>query len=236
MQYFIPTLLAAVLLAACSPAPEARAQPDAPRTISVSGNGEASAAPDIAYLSVGVESEGATAGEALSRNSAEMSATIEKLKARGVAGKDMQTQNLSVSPRYNYEENRSQPKIIGYVATNMLAVKLRDLGAAGSIIDDAVASGANNLSSLSFGFADPKPLEKQAREDAVKDAKEKAALLAEAAGVALGPVLRIEDGFAAPPPAPYVAGRAMAMEAKAAPIEAGEQTFTATVTIIYSIR
>ncbi len=235
-QLIIPVAVATLALAACGAATETPAQEGAARTLAVTGNGEASAAPDLAVLTIGVETEGATAAAALSQNAAQMNATIEKLKSSGVADKDLQTQNLSVGPRYNYEENRSPPKIVGYVATNMLSVKLRDLATAGAIIDATVAEGANTLGGLSFGFADPKPLMNKAREDAVADAKARAELLAASAGVTLGPILVIQDGYAAPPPMPYMESRMMAAEAKSTPVSAGESTFSASVTIIYDIR
>ncbi|MEX0645846.1 MAG: SIMPL domain-containing protein [Parvularculaceae bacterium] len=235
-QLIIPAAVAAAALSACGAATDAPAQKDAPRTLSVSGVGEASGAPDLAVLSIGVEAEAATAAAALAQNAAQMNATISKLKSAGVADKDMQTLNLSISPRYNYEENRAAPKILGYVATNMLSVKLRNLETAGAIIDETVAEGANSLGGLSFGFADPKPLMNTAREDAVADAKARAELIAKAAGVTLGPILMIQDGYAAPPPTPYMDTRMMAAESKSTPISAGESTFSATVSIIYEIR
>ncbi|NWG70186.1 MAG: SIMPL domain-containing protein [Parvularculaceae bacterium] len=232
---------AAAVIAACSAAPVAMA--DAPgaaasRTIVVNGLGEAAGAPDMAVLSVGVDAQAPTAAQALKENSAKMNATIAKLKARGVADKDMQTQNLSISPLYKYDAPGSAPpRIIGYQATNTLSVKLRDLAAAGSVIDDAVAKGANNLGGIAFTFADPRPLMDKARTAAVEDARRKAELLAKAAGVGLGPVLQITDGYAAAPaPVPMLRMEAAAADAKSTPIAAGESTISATVTIVYEIR
>jgi uncharacterized protein YggE len=236
-QLVIPAVAAAAIASAA--APQALAQDKTPpRILTVTGSGEASAAPDLALLSVGVEAEGATAAAALKANAQAMNATIARLKKSGVAEKDIQTQNLNVSPRYNYnDENRNQPpKILGYVASNMVAVKLRDLDKAGGVIDQAVADGANSLGSLSFSFANPDKLMNEARKDAIADARERAKLYAEAAGVTLGPILQIQDGYAAPPPMPYMDGRAMAMEAKSTPISAGESTVTANITLIYEIR
>lgn len=231
--------IAALALAACSAAPTASAEAPraAARTLVVAGTGEVAAAPDMALLSVGVQTEAATAAAAMKENAARMNATIARLKARGVAEKDMQTSNLSVGPQYRYDNTGAPPKIVGYQATNMLNVKLRDLAAAGSIIDEAVADGANSLGSLSFAFADSKPLENEARSAAVADAKAKAELLARAAGVALGPVLQIQDGYAAPPvPLPVYDVRAMAAEAKTTPVSAGESSVIANVTLVYEIR
>lgn len=231
--------VAAAALAACSAAPTASAEAAAAatRTLVVTGTGEATAAPDMALLSVGVETRGQSAAAALKENATRMNATIARLKARGVAEKDMQTSSLSVGPQYRYDNSGNPPQIVGYQATNMLNVKLRDLSAAGSIIDEAVGDGANSLGGLSFTFSDTGPLEDAAREAAVADAKAKAQLLARSAGVALGPVLQIQDGFAAPPiPGPIYDVRAMAAEAKSTPVSAGESAVSANVTLIYEIR
>ncbi len=228
-------LAAAMAMTACT-MPQASAQNEvALRTITVTGQGEAVAAPDMAVLSIGVRTDGRTAAEALQGNSAAMTETIAKLKDLGVENRDIQTSALSINPRYDYERNRSNPPLIGYTASNSLTVKLRDLSHAGEVIDQAVSSGANSLGGISFTFADPKPLQDDARKDAVARARAKAKLLTEAAGVRLGSVLTINDGYAATPsPQP----RMMRMEAasdSAVPLQAGESVISASVTIIYEI-
>lgn len=231
--------LAVAGLAACSAAPSASAEDSrmAPRTLVVTGTGEAAAAPDMALLSIGVDTQAPTAAAALKDNATRMNATIARLKSRGVAEKDMQTSNLSVSPQYKYDNNGAPPKVIGYQASNMLNLKLRDLSTAGSVIDEAVGDGANNVGGLSFIFADDTPLQDKARAAAVEDAKSKAEVLAKSAGVSLGPVLQIQDGYVAGPgPIPVYGVRAMAAEAKSTPVSVGESSITANVTLIYEIR
>ncbi len=233
----LTTSLAVLTLAAGQAAAPAVAADslNANRTIVVTGSGEASAAPDLAYLNLGVEAEGATAAEALRKNSAQMEATIKSLRDAGVDKKDIQTSNLNVGPKYDYSRDNAPPKIIGYQATNTVNVKLRNLDKAGAVIDKAVGVGANRFDSISFGFADPKPLLNNARKSAVADARERAALYAEAAGVKLGKVLQISDSFAAVPgPVPIMARMDMA-EAKSVPISVGESTMSASVTIVYAI-
>jgi len=227
--------LADILFIAGCAAPSAIAA-DAPqaRTISVNGEGRASAALDMAVVSIGVQTEAATAVEALRANSANMSATIKKLKSLGVADRDIQTSGLSINPRYDYEKNRSKPELIGFVASNSVTVRLRDLEKAGGVIDEAVSSGANSLGGISFAFSDPKPLQEKARKDAVADAKAKAELLTGAAGVKLGKLITIQDGYVSTPgPQPYMAR----MEAadSSVPLEAGESTVSATVSMVYEI-
>ena len=228
---------AAALAAACS-APQAVAEPaQTPRTISVTGEGEALATPDMAVVTIGVQTDGVTAADALRANSAAMKATIDKLKSMDIEPRDIQTANLSVNPRYDYEKNRSQPEIIGFRASNTVRVRLRDLDKAGAVIDEAVSSGANSLGGISFTFAEPKPLYDAARRDAVADAMARAALLADAAGVSLGPIVTIQDGYvAAPRTGIQVTAGMMRAEADfAAPIETGESSIRANVTLIYEI-
>lgn len=231
---------AAAVIAACSAAPVAQA--DAPaaiasRTLVVNGLGEVQGTPDMAVLSIGVDTQAPTAAQALKDNGAKMNAAMAKLKSRGVAEKDMQTQNLSINPLYKYNNDGSSPRVIGYQASNVLSVKLRDLAAAGSIIDDTVGEGANNLGGISFTFANMTPLTDKARTAAVEDARRKAELLAKAAGVGLGAVLQIQDGYAAAPsPVPMYRMEAMAADAKSTPISAGEATISANVTIVYEIK
>lgn len=234
MRIAIP--VAAAVAAGLAGSPANAAGFESARTIIVTGAGEATKAPDMAMLTLGVEADGATASEALRKNSAQMEATIKTLRDAGVDKDDIQTSNLSVGARYDYSREGQGPRLIGYHATNSVNVKLRNLKKAGEVIDKAVASGSNRLDSISFGFADPKPLLNDARKDAVADARERAALYAQAAGVNLGDVLQISDSFTHIPGPVPVAVRADFAEAKAVPIAAGEQTIGASVTIVYAIK
>ncbi len=229
----IAPLAAAVGLAA---SPAAADGWENAKTIVVTGAGEATAAPDVAYLTLGVEADGATASDALRKNSAQMEAAIKTLRDAGVDKKDIQTSNLSVGARYDYSREGQPPRLIGYQATNTVTVKLRNLDKAGGVIDKTVASGSNRLDSISFGFADAKPLLNDARRAAVADARERAALYADAAGVKLGAVLQISDSFSQSPGPVPIAVRAYAAEAKSVPIAAGEQAISASVTIVYAIQ
>ena len=233
----LPPVLMAVFLAACSAAPDAAAQSGTPvRTITVNGEGAASAAPDMAVISIGVRSDGASAAEALRKNSTAMSATIKQLKALGVADKDVQTSGLSIQPRYNYKTDQSPPPIVGYTASNAVTVRLRDLDKAGAVIDQVVQSGANTLGGISFTFADPKPLKDAARRDAVADAREKAELLADAAGVSLGRLMTIQDGYVSAPTPMLEMTRMKSADVAAVPLEAGESAISANVTLVYELK
>ena len=237
MNLLKPFLLPAVIaIAACS-APNAAADPtETPRTITVTGAGEAKGAPDMAIVTIGVNTEAATASEALRQNGARMQATIAALKDANVEDRDIQTSGLSVNPRYEYDRSRSVQKLNGFTASNSVTVRLRDLDRAGAIIDSAIKTGANTLNGVRFSFSDPKPLRDQARTDAVKKAGATAKLLTDAAGVRLGPILSIQEGYASgPSPLPVARVSAGAAESYAAPIEAGESAIRASVTIVYQI-
>jgi len=228
----------ALAATACGAAPDAVAQnaaPQAPRTLTVTGAGEAAAAPDMAVLSIGVETEGATAADALRDNSEKMRAVIDKLKALGVAERDIQTSGLSVNPRYDYKARGETPRLIGFVASNTVTAKLRDLEEAGAILDQTVQVGANTIRNLSFAFSDPQPLYDAARRDAVAHARSKAELLSEAAGVRLGPVLTIHESQAYAPSPPLAMARMEAAADVSVPLQGGESVVTANVTIVYEI-
>lgn len=231
----LPAAAAMTMIGCTAPAANAAGEASDTRTISVTGEGRASAAPDMAVISIGVQSEAPTAAAALRQNSADMSATISKLKELGVADRDIQTSGLSVNPRYNYEQNRSKPEVIGFTASNSVSVKLRNLDSAGSIIDQAVQSGANSLGGVSFDFSEPKPLYDEARRAAVEDAKAKAKLLTDAAGVRLGKLLYVQEGYAAAPQPKMYAARMEMADASSVPMQAGESTVSMSVSLVYEI-
>lgn len=200
-------------------------------TITVTGRGEVAAAPDMATITLGVTSQARTAAEAMDKTSAATAAILKELEAAGIAARDMQTSDLSLDPVWsNRGGNGAAPRIEGFTARNTLRVRVRDLDRLGAVLDDVLRVGANTFRGLSFGLQEPQPLADQARAEAVADAQRKAALMAEAAGMALGPVLSIsEAGGAAPVPVMMKAARA------AIPVAAGEVSQTATVTMVFAL-
>lgn len=201
------------------------------RTITVTGAGEASAAPDIADIRIGVETEADTADAAMAANADQASALIEAAKARGVAPADIQTSGLSVRPVYqDRRDGEDAPRIVAYAVSNIVSVRLRDLSEAGETLGGLIEAGANRLDGVAFGFADDAELLDQARRRAVADARETATLYAAAAGVALGPILTIDEaGGGAPRP------QFRAMAEASFPLEAGTNSVTARVNIVWAI-
>lgn len=202
------------------------------RQITVVGTGEARATPDRATVQLGVQSEAAAAQEALTANSAKMAALIEQLKQLGVAAADIQTSSFNISPTYA-ENGRT---VTGYQVTNMVSVIIRDVQATGDLLDKVVAAGANTVYGIGFSIDDPQALQATARDAAIADARARAQAMATAAGGTVGQILTISETIGEPPVVFARAETAMAADAAAPPIEAGEQAVNAQVQITYELR
>lgn len=205
-------------------------------TIAVTGEGRVEAAPDMATLSLGVVTEGKTAAEALAANSGAVAAVIEQLKSAGIEDRDLQTSGLSLGPRYDYSNNSGEaPKITGYMAQNMVTVRVRAIDTVGAVLDGAVSDGANSLNGLSFGLQDSAALMDEARRLAVADATRKAKLYAEAAGVTLGAVISISEPGGNQQPMPMMMAEAAFAKGGDVPVATGEVNLSASVAIVYEI-
>jgi len=226
------TLALGVLMTAILASPMVWADDD-PRRITVSGRGEVKAVPDIAVMSIGVETEAKAPSEALAENASRMTAVMAKLQDAGIAEKDMQTSQLGIWPVYtDRSQSNTPPKISGYRASNRLSVTIRDIERIGEILDQTVADGANAVNGPSFSVAEPEPLYQEARDAAVKDAIAKAERYAKAAGVSLGKIISISEAGGGPVIARQVRAEAMAAST---PVAAGESSFSASVTMIFAI-
>lgn len=225
--------LAVLLLLVCA-APGAHADAAAtPRVLTVTGTGEGKGVPDQATLSTGVVSQAPTAAGALAANSRAMNQVFDTLKRAGIADKQIQTSDFSVSPQYKTTTNGPQ-RIVGYQVSDTVTVIVDKLDKVGPALDALVAAGANQIEGPSFSIADPKPLLAEARQAAVNDAIARARSYAAAAGVTLGPILSIGEGGSEAPPQPMLR---MAMSvAPVTPVAAGEQSVSASVTISWEIR
>lgn len=227
----------ALALIACSPATAHNPEGHMSDTgqISVSAVGDSQRTPDMATVSAGVVSQAATAGEAMSANAAQMTRAFAELKKAGLKDKDIQTSQLSLQPRYDYQE-RKNPRITGYEARNTVTARTYDLGNVGSMIDALIKAGANNINGISFGVKDTKDAKSEARIEAIKNAQDKAKEMAAAAGVRLGKVRSITEGSVHAIPQPMMMARGAAMEAmQSTPVAAGEQTLTVTVNMVFDI-
>jgi uncharacterized protein YggE len=207
-----------------------------PRTISVSGTGRVFVVPDVADLRLGVTITAATVEKARGKNARAMAAVIDALKELGIAPRDIQTANLSLSPAYDYSSNTNPPRLTGYTLTNAVAVTIRDLAQVGSAIDGALEAGATSLDSITFRVEDPIPAEQEARAKAVADARAKADTLATAADVSISDVAAISESGAAPPFPIYHGEMArMAVADASTPVETGVNEIAVTVAVTYLI-
>lgn len=227
---FAPLFLSAVLT--CLPA-LAMAE-ELLRTLVVTGEGQVSVEPDMAVLNLGVSHEAMTAKAAMDATSQEVGEVLETLAAAGLEGRDVQTASVSLSPRWDHRNRDEPPRVVGYVASNTLTIRVRDLGELGGVLDRVVGSGANQMNGLSFTLAEPRPAQDQARVRAVEDALAKARLLADAAGVTLGPIRQLSEGGGRGPAPEMLQRGAMAMEASV-PIATGEVDVRAMVTVVFDI-
>jgi len=250
-------LLSVVLLAACDSDSSASSEGSAPVTssgpygsaaatlasnseqqgLSVSGEGRASAAPDMAVLGLGVSAKAATVKAASSQAQEAMSDLLDSLENNGVEEKDIQTSQFSIYPEYDYRNG--EQILTGYRVSHMVQVKVRDIDKAGEVIDDAVEAGGDLLQvqSISFTIDDTTALRSEAREEAVADAQAKADELATLAGVTLGKATYITESISTPYPQPYFdRGGVYAMEeAPVTEISAGELEVVVSVHITYAI-
>ena len=207
------------------------ASEDANEGITVTGSGDVNATPDRADLSFGVQSEGSTAAQALAANSADSQRLIGALKEAGVQAKDLKTEHLDVSPRYDVEKVGDSR---GYSASSSVSVRSQPLDRAARLSDVAVRAGADSVSGPSLSVADQDAQYRRALERAFDDARAKAEGLAVAAGVSLGEVTAIVEG-GQPRDFPIYATAERALDAKT-PIEPGSEAITASVTVTFAIR
>jgi uncharacterized protein len=203
-------------------------------SISVVGEGEVHAQPDLASVTMGVTSEAKTAAEALKANSDRMSELVKTLKANQVPEKDILTSSFSVSPQQVFDRDGKAPRIVGYMVTNQVTVKGLGVSRVGAILDAVVQVGSNQIQGIAFSIADPQPHLDAARRKAIEDAQHRAAVYADAAGMRLGKPLSIQEQSASPP-RPVYAQAMRGVAAAEVPISAGEQAISAQVSVTYAI-
>ncbi len=207
--------------------------------VTATGTGTVYGEPDVAVVNVGVNVQRETVEQARSDAADAQQSVIDSLKQNGVKEEDIQTVQFSVSPQYDYSGSKSQGQIIGYVVSNVVTAKIRDLDTTGKVIDGATQAGGNDavVQGVTFTIDDPSDLKAEARKQAVDQAKQQAQQLADAAGVNLGDLLSISEsgGFV-----PY-ARNAAALDSSASagaptPIEPGQVEVNITVNLQYALK
>ena len=203
--------------------------------ITVRGSGQVARVPDLARVTVGVETSAVGAGMAQSVASGRMRSVIAALVGAGVAERDIATARISLEPAYDY--SGQTPRMTGYAAQQSLSVRVRALDSLSTIIDAAIGAGATVVHEVSLEVAEPGAALAEARDLAMADARAKAEALARAAGVSLGRALSITDGprSVGGGERPMFRMAAMAATAPPTPIAAGTTELSAEVEVTFAI-
>ena len=228
-------ILASLVLSACG----AASSVSSARTLNVNGVGQVFITPDIAYLYAGVHTEKPTAAEAVAANNAQTQQVIDALKEFGVEEKDIHTSSFSIWPIDRYDPATGTPTGEKYYSVdNTIYITARDLTKLGALLDTVIKAGANTINSVQFDLSDKTAAMKDARAAAVKNAQEQAQELAGLAGVNLVEITNISYTDSTP----YVyaemgrgGGGASGIQANV-PIEPGQMTITANVSVTYEIK
>lgn len=230
----VPLAAVLALLPLAAPAQETPSPSSLPRVLSVTGEGHATAKPDLARISLGVSHQAGTAAEAMAMMAEGMQAVLARLTQEGIASSDIRTGQLMLEPAWNYNTPDGNPVMTGFVATQLVDVTVRDLDRVGAVLDAVVQDGANRVNGVTFDLAEPREALDEARREAVADARARAELYAEAAGVTLGELISIAEsgGFA---PLPMYDARGMAAGAEAVPVAPGQMTLTASVAMTWAL-
>jgi len=215
-------------------------------TISVPAEGRVTATPDLATVTLGVVSQGATAQAVQDDSTKKINRIIEGVKNDGVAKEDIVTSQFNIFPRHEYKDGKDT--IVGYEANQTITVKVKGIDKSqdrlGKVLVSAADNGSNQIYGVSMSFENPDDLRQEARKLAIAKAKEKAQELASVAGLSLGRVVSLSEsgGGGFPGPMPYATealGRAgdIAMDKTIAPsIEPGTQDIIENMTVTFEVR
>lgn len=240
-----PLLAASALIAAAPALAQMPVEPGRPMhphagkfspmtTLTISAEARMQAQPDLATISAGVVAQAPTAQAAMRETAEKMRAMLAALRKAGVDDKDMQTAGVSLNPQYRYGENQP-PVLVGYQASNTVTVRLRALDRVGATLDALVGQGANQINGPTFSLAEPEAVLDKARVEAVRRARARADLYAQALGLKVVRILTVQEGggMVPPPPMPVMA-RAMVLAesgGQANQVVPGELDFSATVVL-----
>jgi len=205
--------------------------------LDINAVGEVTRVPDLAIISAGVITRSATASGAIQQAAARMARVREALRQAGIADRDIQTSNISLSPQYVYVKDQP-PRLSGYSASNQLSVRFRDIANTGKILDALVAEGANQISGPNLTIDKPESALDEARVKAIAAARARADLYARSLGMRVTRVVSVSEsgGYAPPPPmAPMVmmAERSQAADSK---IDPGEQKLQVSVSMTFELQ
>jgi uncharacterized protein YggE len=231
-------VLSGLLATMAVPVGSALADDARPRTVSVTGEGEVSAQPDMARVTLGVEARRPAMAEARVAVTATVDRVLALTRDLGIEPKYVNATRLQVQPEYNWNDKDKKRVLLGYVVSRQVEVELRDLDQLGPLLERAVSAGANQVGGAALDSTRRKELERQAMTLAVRDARLNAETLALAAGAQLGAVRTLNASAASPPMPMYRMAADMPAAAPPQPeatYQAGEMTFTASVAAEYDL-
>lgn len=212
--------------------------PPRPATIRVTGHARVSKAPDRVYIDIGVTTQAPGSEAATSQNATRVSAVIAAIRRAAGADVQLTTTQYSVSPNYKYPRDGGTPAITGYTASNVVQVRLDDLGRVGRVIDAATHAGSNNVQDIRFALRDEDVPRAEALQQAARNARRDADALATALDLRIVRVLAVGEQAPQVRPLPLYAQRmsvAAAAPAPATPVESGSIDVSATVSLTVEV-
>jgi len=238
--FVIFAFLMACEIAVSSVSASAVEETDAHRIITMTGEATVNAMPDQALVNAGAVTQEKTAAAAVAANAEIMSAAVAAVRQLGVPEQAISTNGFDLEPQYPPEDPKNpQPRtIIGYQVTNSVNVRLSNVSRAGAVLDALIDTGVNQSAGVSFSIKNPQPLLDQARALAAKDALKRAQIYTGAIGAVLGPVRSIHEGYSEPYSSREngIEQVVVTAERRATPVEPGEQSVSANVTIVWALK
>ena len=209
---------------------------DEAKTISANGEGKVFVKPDIAYITIGVQTEASDAKVAQKDNAAKMDKVVKAVKTAGIEDKDVQTQQYSISPKYQYNEKPYRQDVVGYTVNNSIKITIRDISKVGDVLDKCVDSGANVTNSIQFSVTDQSKFYNEALKMAVSNAKGKAEAMASVYDIKLGAPSAISENSSGGVVYQRMENAKMmsaSADSASTPIAAGDMEISANVSLTY---
>jgi uncharacterized protein len=232
-RYVLPLLAASFL--ATPAAAEVQVTTNGP-IVELTVNESVEAEPDIVTVSAGVTTQARTAVEAMRTNATAMQSVIDRIKALGIAERDIQTTGITLGAMYDYNQQTQRQVFRGYQAGNRVSVKLRDIQRTGEVLDALVAAGATDLGGPDWSIDDDTAARAQARRQAMETARAQALEYTRAAGYADIRLLEVSETIARQPPMPFVGAlRAEVAQDASTPVQPGMVQASVTVRVTYEM-
>ncbi len=230
--FFSLMLLAGLFLTACSGG-SANADQSG---LSVTATGSVYLVPDVVDIDLGVQTQSASVGSAVSSNNRLSAAVLAALTGQGVASSDIQTTYFNVTPQQMYDNTGTPTGEVTYWVDNTVHVRLRQPDKLGDVLQAAIGAGANNVQGVTYSVSDPSQAQAEARQKAIDTAQTRAHLLASAAGITLGEPQTITSSVGLPGPRTTGAAAAEAPAGSNVPVSPGSLEVQVQVTITYSLK